>query len=121
MENDEHAAWRSTEQPGKESAHHHCLLEARFTDASSGKLKAYYLPRRREYDNPPSRAGRVEDYIEYDPQAHEDYWSTEVENHLPAAFAAVDDGTIPAPYLCEGVQGLHRAALGAKRRVQEGS
>ena len=28
-----------------------CLL-ARFTDASSGKLKAYYLPRRREYDNP---------------------------------------------------------------------
>ncbi len=69
-------------------------LLTRFTDESSGKLKAYYLPRRREYDNPPSRVGRVKKYIEHDPQAHEDYWNTKVENHLPAAFAAVDDWTI---------------------------
>jgi Protein of unknown function (DUF4238) len=69
-------------------------LLKRFTDASSDKLKEYYLPRRREYDNSPSRAGRVKDYIRHDPQAHEDYWNTEVESHLSAAFAAVDDGTI---------------------------
>jgi hypothetical protein len=66
-------------------------LLARFTDENSGKLKAYYLPRRREYDNPPSR---VKKYIEHDPQAHEDYWNTRVENYLPTAFAAVDGGTI---------------------------
>lgn len=70
-----------------------CLL-VRFADASSGKLTAYYLPRRREYDNAPSRVGRVQNYIEYDAQAHEDYWKIEVEDYLPAAFARVDDGTI---------------------------
>jgi hypothetical protein len=70
-----------------------CLL-ARFTDASTGKLKAYYLPRRREYDSPPSRVGRVKNYIEHAPQVHEDYWNTEVEQYLPAAFTAVADGTV---------------------------
>ena len=70
-----------------------CLL-TRFTDPSSGTLKSYYLPRGREYDNPPSRAGRAKKYIDHAPQAYEDYWNTEVENHLPAAFGAVDDETI---------------------------
>jgi hypothetical protein len=70
-----------------------CLL-ARFTDTGTGQLKAYYLPRRREYDSPPSRVGRMKEYIKHAPQTHEDYWNTEVENRLPAAFAAVDDGTI---------------------------
>jgi Protein of unknown function (DUF4238) len=74
-----------------------CLL-ARFADTETGKLKAYYVPRglpgRREYDNPPSRVGRVREYMKHEPQEHEDYWNTEVENQLPAAFAAVDDGTI---------------------------
>ena len=70
-----------------------CLL-ARFVDVKTGKLKAYYLPRQREYDNPPSRAGRVKKFIERDSQTHEDYWNTQVETHLPAAFAAVDDGTV---------------------------
>jgi hypothetical protein len=74
-----------------------CLL-ARFADAQTGKLKAYYVPRglpgRREYDNPPSRVGRVLKYMKFRPQEHEDRWNAGVENHLPAAFAAVDDGTI---------------------------
>jgi hypothetical protein len=88
-------------QPGgpqnNPTADQHTITETllgRFADASSGKLKAYYLPWRREYDNPPSRVGRVKKYIKYDPQMYEDYWNAEVENHLPTAFAAVDNGTI---------------------------
>lgn len=70
------------------------VLLGRFTDSATGKLKAYYLPRRREYDNPPSMVGRVFEYIKHDVLTHEKFWSDEVETFLPAAFAAVDDETI---------------------------
>lgn len=70
-----------------------CLL-ARYTDPSTGKLKAFYLPRRREFDKPPSAVGRVEGFIKHKPQEHESFWSTEVEVFLPAAFAAVDNGSV---------------------------
>lgn len=57
-------------------------LLARFSDAETGRLKAYYVPRglrgRREYDNPPSRAGRVLEYMRFCPQEHEDRWNAEV-------------------------------------------
>jgi DNA-binding CsgD family transcriptional regulator len=46
-------------------------LLARFADAETGKLKAYYVPRglpgRREYNNPPSRVGRVLKYMRFRP------------------------------------------------------
>ena len=98
MANDEHAARRPTDNPTKDvHTVTKCLL-ARFADAETGKLKAYHVPRglpgRREYDNPPSRVGRVPKYMKFRPQEHEDRWNAEVENHLPVAFAAVDDGTI---------------------------
>ncbi|MBR7825766.1 DUF4238 domain-containing protein [Actinospica sp. MGRD01-02] len=70
-----------------------CLL-ARFADSTSGKLKAYYLTRPREYDKPPSAVGRVEGFITHNPQEYEAYWKTEVEDFLPAAFTSVDDKTI---------------------------
>lgn len=70
------------------------VLLGRFTDPATGKLKAYYLPRCREYDNPPSKVGRVFEYFKHDVQTHEKFWSDEVETFLPAAFEAVDDGTI---------------------------
>lgn len=98
-------------------------LLTRFTDLSSGKLKAYYLPRRREYDNSPSRVGRVYRYIQHDPQTHEDYWNTEVENHLPTAFATVDDGTVlDHPDLVKVLKGciaLHWARSAAYKKAHE--
>jgi hypothetical protein len=69
------------------------LLE-QFTDPGTHRLKAFYFIRSREYYNPSSRMGRVDDFVVHEPQAHEDYWSTEVENFLPESFAAVDGRTI---------------------------